>query len=125
MAIPLLSGATPSKRLLAYKADDAAFSRKWLVDRRIKALDRATPHRLSARPARLRHSNVINASSGVAQTWRRIAIRHDRHASNYPAAISLNTRAIASSRNCIQSLDNPVSGTSSSACRKRAAHLIQ
>ena len=92
MAIPLLSAAAPSRRLLADKAYDADALRNWLADRRIKAVipstaSRRTPYPLDRRAYRRR--NVIERFFGRLKNWRRIATRYDRHASNYLAAIAL------------------------------------
>lgn len=92
MAIPLLSVATPVRRLIADKAYDADSLRRWLADRRIKAVipstaARRTPYPLDRRVYRRR--NVIERLFCRLKNWRRIATRYDRHATNYLAAIAL------------------------------------
>lgn len=92
MAIPLLSAAAPSRRLLADKAYDANSLRNWLADRHIKAVipstaSRRTPYPLDRRAYRRR--NVIERLFGRLKNWRRIATRYDRHANNYLAAIAV------------------------------------
>ena len=92
MAIPLLSRATPARRLLADKAYDADSLRNWLAARNVKAVipstaSRRTPYPLDRRIYRRR--NVIERLFGRLKNWRRIATRYDRHAQNYLAAIAL------------------------------------
>jgi transposase len=62
MAVPLLNVAAPSRRLIADKAYDADSLRRWLTERRIKAIipstaSRPTPYPLNRRIYRRR--NVI------------------------------------------------------------------
>lgn len=92
MAVPLLGAAAPARRLIADKAYDADGLRRWLKDRRIKAVipstaSRRTPYPLDKRSYRRR--NVIERLFCRLKNWRRIATRYDRHASNYLAAIAL------------------------------------
>ncbi len=92
MAVPLLEGSAPSRRLIADKAYDADQFRRWLAARRIKAVipstaSRRTPYPLDRRAYRRR--NVIERFFCRLKNWRRIATRYDRHADNYLAAIAL------------------------------------
>jgi transposase len=92
MAIPLLEGARPAKRLLADKAYDADSLRQWLASKRIKAVipssaARKTPYPLDCKAYRRR--NVIERLFCKLKNWRRIATRYDRLASNYLSAIAL------------------------------------
>ena len=92
MAIPLLSVARPTRRLLADKAYDADSLRNWLKRQRIKAVipstaSRRTPYPFDRRVYRRR--NVIERLFGRLKNWRRIATRYDRHATNYLAGIAL------------------------------------
>ncbi|EIE5499315.1 IS5 family transposase [Salmonella enterica] len=92
VAIPLLSRATPARRLLADKAYDADSLRNWLRQRRIKAVipstaSRRKPYPLDKRIYRRR--NAIERLFCHLKNWRRIATRYDRHATNYLAAIAL------------------------------------
>ncbi len=85
MAIPLLEGSAPSRRLIADKAYDADHLRRWLKERRIKAVipstaSRRTPYPLD-RPA-YRRRNVIERFFCRLKNWRRIATRYARHAHN-------------------------------------------
>ena len=62
MAVPLLSVAAPARRLIGDKAYDADSLRRWLAERRIKAVipstaSRRTPYPLNRRIYRRR--NVI------------------------------------------------------------------
>ncbi len=62
MAIPLLEGSAPSRRLIADKAYDADHFRRWLGERRVKAVipstaSRKTPYPLDRQVYRRR--NVI------------------------------------------------------------------
>ena len=86
MAIPLLSVATPARRLIADRADDADTLRRWLADRLVGAVipstaAHRTPYPLDRRVYRRR--NVIERLFCRFKNWRRIATRYDRHASNY------------------------------------------
>lgn len=92
MAIPLLEASAPSRRLIADKAYDADRLRRWLEERRIKAVipstaSRNTPYPLDRRAYRRR--NVIERFFCRLKNWRRIATRYDRLAANYLAAIAL------------------------------------
>jgi transposase len=92
MAVPLLGAVTRPGRLLADKAYDADSLRTWLAQRNVKAVipstaTRRAPYPLDRRIYRRR--NVIERLFGRLKTWRRIAIRYDRHARNYLAAIAL------------------------------------
>ena len=92
MAVPLLSVAAPAHRLIADKAYDADSLRRWLAERRIKAVipstaSRRTPYPLNRRIYRRR--NVIERLFCRLKNWRRIATRYDRYASNYLAGLAL------------------------------------
>ena len=74
MAVPLLSGAAPTRRLIADKAYDADSLRHWLADQRIKAVipstaSRRTPYPLD-RPI-YRRRNVIERLFCRLKNWRR------------------------------------------------------
>jgi len=92
MAMPLLDGSAPAKRLIADKAYDADRLRDWLKARRIKAVIPSTASRTKPYPldrAAYRRRNVIERFFGRLKNWRRIATRYDRLATNYLAAIAL------------------------------------
>jgi transposase len=98
MAIPLLQGIAPPRRLIADKAYDADKLRNWLTARRIKAVipsnaTRRTPYPLDR--AAYRRRNVIERMFGKLKNWRRIATRYDRLARNYLAAIALVAIVVA------------------------------
>jgi len=98
MAIPLLGAAVKPKRLLADKAYDADSLRKWLTQRRVKAVipsttSRRTPYPLDHKAYKRR--NVIERMFCKLKNWRRIATRYDRHAQNYLAALALVAIIIA------------------------------
>jgi transposase len=98
MAIPLLEGMAPPKRLLADKAYDADKLRGWLKKRRIKAVIPSTASRAKPYPldrTAYRRRNVIERLFGHLKNWRRIATRYDRLAQNYLAAIALVSIVIA------------------------------
>ncbi len=76
MAVPLLSVTAPARRLIGDKAYDADSLRRWLAERRIKAVipstaSRRTPYPLSKRIYRRR--NVIERLFCRLKNWRRIA----------------------------------------------------
>jgi transposase len=92
MAIPLLEASAPSRRLISDKAYDADRLRRWLEERRIKAVipstaSRNTPYPLDRRAYRRR--NVIERFFCRLKNWRRSATRYDRLTANYLAAIAL------------------------------------
>jgi transposase len=92
MAIPLMEGLSAPKRLLANKAYDADKHRAWLKARHIKAVipstaSRAKPYPLDRTACKRR--NIIERLFYRLKNWRRIAIRYDRLAENYLAAIAL------------------------------------
>ncbi len=92
MAIPLLSVATPVRRLIANKTYDANTLRRWFADRRIQAVIpsaavRRTPYPLDKHICRRR--TVIERLFCRLKNWRRVATQYDRHARNYLAAIAL------------------------------------
>jgi len=98
MAIPLLQGIVPPRRLIADKAYDADKLRSWLRARRIKAVipsnaTRRTPYPLDR--VAYRRRNVIERMFGKLKNWRRIATRYDRLARNYLAAIALVAAVVA------------------------------
>lgn len=92
MARPSLDAIAPSRRLIADKAYDADHLRRWLRQRRIKAVILSTATRAKAHPldrAAYRRRNLIERLFGRLKNWRRIATRYDRLARNYLAAIAL------------------------------------
>jgi transposase len=98
MAIPLLQGIAPPRRLIADKAYDADKLRSWLRARTIKAVipsnaTRRTPYPLDR--VAYRRRNVIERMFGKLKNWRRIATRYDRLARNYLAAIALVAIVVA------------------------------
>lgn len=98
MAIPLLEGLAPPKRLLADKAYDADKLRTWLKRNRIKAVIPSTASRTKPYPldkTAYRRRNVIERLFNRLKNWRRIATRYDRLAENYLAAIALVSIVIA------------------------------
>jgi transposase len=91
MAVPLLSIAAPSKRLIADKAYDADSLRRWLKARRIKAVIPSTATRSVPYPLdrfAYRRRNVIERLFCRLKNWRRLATRYDR-LRNYLAALAL------------------------------------
>lgn len=92
MAIPLLAAVARPKRLLADKAYDADSLRKWLKQRKIKAVvpstaSRRTPYPLDAKAYKRR--NFIERMFCKLKNWRRVATRYDRHAQNYLSGLAL------------------------------------
>lgn len=92
MAIPLLEERASSRRLIADKAHDADHFRRWLGERRIRAVipstaSRKTPYPLDRRAFRRR--NVIERLFCRLKNGRRVATRYDRQAANHLAAIAL------------------------------------
>ena len=77
---------------LADKAYDADHWRAWLKRRRIRAvipnkINRKQPHPFARR--RYRHRNVIERMFGRLKDFRRVAIRYDKNANNFMAALCL------------------------------------
>jgi len=98
MAIPILSGITPPKRLIADKAYDADRFRTWLKQHKIKAVIPSTASRRTPYPLdriAYRRRNVIERMFGKLKNWRRIATRYDRHAQNYLSGIALAAIIVA------------------------------
>ena len=98
MAIPLLDGSCPSKRLLADKAYDADKLRNWLKARTIKPVIPSSAARTVQYPLdrqAYKRRNVIERMFGKLKNWRRIATRYDRLATNYIAALALVSIVIA------------------------------
>ncbi|GAV34668.1 transposase DDE domain protein [Roseomonas sp. TAS13] len=92
MALPLLQAVARPRRLLADKAYDAESLRRWLKDRRIKAVipstaTRTVPYPLDHRAYKRR--NVIERLFCRLKNWRRLATRYDRLARNYLASLAL------------------------------------
>jgi transposase len=92
MAIPLLAAVARPKRLLADKAYDADSLRKWLEQRKIKAVvastaSRRTPYPLDPKASKRR--NLIERMFCKLNNWRRVATRYDRHAQNYRSGLAL------------------------------------
>ena len=78
MAAPLLGAVARPKRLLADKAYDADSLRKWLKQRKVKAVvpstaSRRTPYPLNAKAYKRR--NLIERMFCKLKNWRRIATR--------------------------------------------------
>ena len=91
MAPPLLEASALAKRLIAAKAYDAENLRRWLAERRIKAVipctaNRTVPDPLDRRAYRRR--NHIERLFCRLKNWRRIATRYDRLARNYLASLA-------------------------------------
>src|SRR6202795_2505590 len=98
MAAPLLGAVARPKRLLADKAYDAASLRKWLKQRKVKAVvpstaSRRTPYPLDSRAYKRR--NLIERMFCKLKNWRRIATRYDRYAQNYLSGLALAAIMIA------------------------------
>jgi len=92
MAVPLLSAVAAPKRLLADKAYDADSFRKWLKDRRIKAVIPSTAAQRTPYPIdreAYRRRTLIERLFCKLKNWRRIATRYDRHAQNYLSGLAL------------------------------------
>ncbi len=94
MAVPLMEAVARPKRLIADKAYDAERLRRWLAERRIKAVipstaSRTVPYPLDRRAYRRR--NQIERLFCRLKNWRRIATRYDRLARNYLAGLALAT----------------------------------
>jgi len=88
----LLEVAPPGQCLIADKAYDADYLRRWLRLRRIKAIIPSTATRNRAYPlnrAAYRRRNLIERLFCRLKNWRRIATRYDRLAENYLAAVIL------------------------------------
>ena len=87
-----MEAVTPPKRLIADKAYDAERLRRWLAERRIKAVipstaSRTVPYPLDRRAYRRR--NQIERLFCRLKNWRRIATRYDRLACNCLAGLAL------------------------------------
>ena len=98
MAIPLLHGIAPPKRLIADKAYDADSLRNWLRAQRVKVVIPSNATRNKPYPldrAAYRRRNLIERMFGKLKNWRRIATRYDRLARNYLAAIAIVSIVIA------------------------------
>ncbi len=98
MAIPLLEGLPRPKRLIADKAYDAMSLRRWLKQRRIRAVipslaTRTFPFPLDRKAYKRR--NVIERVWSKLKNWRRIATRYDRLARNYLASLALVSIVVA------------------------------
>ena len=92
MAVPLLEAGAPARRLIADKAYDAESLRRWLAERRIKAVipstaSRTVPYPLDRRAYKRR--NIIERLFCRLKNWRRIATRYDRLARNFLASLAL------------------------------------
>ena len=86
------------KGLLADKAYDADSLRKWLKQRKVKAVvpstaSRRTPYPLDSRAYKRR--NLIERMFCKLKNWRRIATRYDRYAQNYLSGLALAAIMIA------------------------------
>jgi transposase len=92
LAVPLLTAVTTPRRLIADKAYDAESLRRWLADRRVKAVIPSTATRTTPYPLDklcYKRRNVIERMFCRLKNWRRIATRYDRLARNYLSAIAL------------------------------------
>ena len=92
MAAPLLGAVAAPKRLIADKAYNAASLRRWLTERRIKAIipstaSRTMPYPLDRRAYKRR--NIIERLFCRLKNWRRVATRYDRLARNYLASLAI------------------------------------
>ncbi len=92
MAVTLLEAGAPARRLIADKAYDAESLRRWLAERRIKAVipstaSRTVPYPLDRRAYKRR--NIIERLFCRLKNWRRIATRYDRLARNFLASLAL------------------------------------
>jgi transposase len=92
MARPLLEAVARPRKLIADKAYDAERLRTWLKAQRVKVVipstaTRTVPYPLDRRAYRRR--NLIERLFCRLKNWRRIAMRYDRLARNYLAAICL------------------------------------
>ncbi|WP_416222056.1 transposase [Sphingomonas sanguinis] len=92
VAIPLLSVATPARHLIADKAYDADSLRRWLADRRIKAVIPSAAPRRTLYPFNKRNYRCRTGIERLfcrLENWHRIAPRGDRQPTNSLAAIHL------------------------------------
>ena len=89
----MLANHLPRARyLLADKAYDADHWRAWLQSRRIRAVipnksNRKQPHAFDAK--RYKRRNTIERMFGRLKDFRRIAMRYDKKAENFMAALCL------------------------------------
>jgi transposase len=98
MAISLLEGRPRSKRPIADKACDAMTLRRWLTQRKIRAVlpslaTRTFPFPLDRKACKRRH--MIERMWSKLKTWRRIATRCDRLARTYLAGLALASVVVA------------------------------
>jgi transposase len=98
IAAPLLGAVARPKRRLADKAYDADSLRKWLKQRKVKAVvpskaSRRTPYPLDSRAYKRR--NLIERMFCKLNNWRRIATRYDRYAQNDLSGLALAAIMIA------------------------------
>ena len=92
MALPLLQAVARPRRLIADKAYDAESLRRWLRERRVKAVIPSTATRIVPYPLDRRaykRRNVIERLFCRLKNWRRLATRYDRLARNYLASLAL------------------------------------
>jgi transposase len=92
MALPLLQVVARPRRLIADKAYDAESLRRWLRERRVKAVMQSTathtvPYSLDRRAYRRR--NIIERLFCRLKNWRRLATRYDCLGRNYLASLAL------------------------------------
>jgi transposase len=98
MAAPLLRAVARPKRLLADKAYDADSLRKWLKQRKVKAVVPSTASRRTPYPldrGAYKRRNLIERMFCKLKNWRRIATRYDRYAQNYLSNLALAAIMIA------------------------------
>jgi transposase len=98
MATPLLGAVVKLKRRLADKAYDADSLRKWLKQRKVKAVVPSTASRWIPYPLDskvYKRGNLIERMFCKLKNWRRIATRYDRHAQNYLSGLALAAIMIA------------------------------
>jgi transposase len=92
MAVPLLSGAGPVRRVVADRAYDANSLRQFLAEQGAEAVIPSTTSRKQPIPydrTAYRQRNLIERMFGRLKDWRRIATRYDKLARNYLAALHL------------------------------------
>jgi transposase len=92
MALPLLQVVARRRRLITDKAYDAESLRRWLRERRVKAVMQSTatrtvPYSLDRRAFRRR--NIIERLFCRLKNWRRLATRYDCLGRNYLASLAL------------------------------------
>jgi transposase len=98
MAVPLLGTVAKPKRLPADKAYDTDSLRRWLKQRKIRAVIPSTASRRTPYPldrAAYKRRNVIERLFCELKNWRRAATRYHRLARNYLSGLALAAIMIA------------------------------